>query len=165
METRIPLSLIKSMLNLIPRQIIHHIVDRVWSRMEYRHTKLIKNLGLLNDAVIHLDPTDIPYIFKLSVGSDVSFSILNENTENPDALISGKLEYLVNMLEGREDGDALFFSRDIQIEGDTETIVGLRNTLDREEIDLFTEIFSLLGPFARQANATLNLFGKFKKAS
>ncbi|AGH97674.1 hypothetical protein A11S_851 [Micavibrio aeruginosavorus EPB] len=34
------------------------------------------------------------------------------------------------MIDGRYDGDALFFSRDIYIEGDTEAVVCLRNALD-----------------------------------
>ena len=52
-----------------------------------------------------------------------------------DAYIKGNLDILLNLLEGRIDGDALFFTRGLVITGDTAAIVGLRNTLDREEID------------------------------
>ena len=52
------------------------------------------------------------------------------------------------------DGDMLFFARDIDITGDTSVIVGLRNTLDREEINLLDDVTALLGPFAAPARQT-----------
>jgi predicted lipid carrier protein YhbT len=42
---------------------------------------------------------------------------------------------LVGMLDGSYDGDALFFSRDLVIEGDTSAVLALRNALDDAEID------------------------------
>lgn len=44
------------------------------------------------------------------------------------------------MVHGALDGDALFFSRDILIEGDTEAVLALRNAVDDAEIDLAGEI-------------------------
>jgi len=52
-------------------------------------------------------------------------------------------------LEGRIDSDALFFTREIGITGDTSAVLGLRNTLDREDFSLLDEATSLLGPFQR----------------
>jgi hypothetical protein len=61
------------------------------------------------------------------------------------------------MLEGRSDGDMMFFSRDIDISGDTAVIVGLRNTLDREEINLLDDVAALCGPFAVPARRIFGL--------
>jgi hypothetical protein len=54
---------------------------------------------------------------------------------------------LFDLMEGRLDGDALFFSRALVIEGNTEVVVALRNALDGEEIDLLDDVLSLFGPF------------------
>ncbi|HEC14815.1 MAG TPA: lipid carrier protein, partial [Rhodospirillales bacterium] len=62
------------------------------------------------------------------------------------------------------DGDALFFSRDLAIEGDTGAVVALRNAVDGAEIDLIEDLVSNLGPFAgpsrRAIEAARSLFGK-----
>ena len=50
--------------------------------------------------------------------------------------ISGSLQTLIDLLEGRVDGDALFFSRELRFEGDTEIVVALRNALDGIDIQI-----------------------------
>ena len=62
-------------------------------------------------------------------------------------------ELLREVLEGRLDGDALFFSRDLAIEGDTAAVVALRNAIDNEELDLVSEAMALLGPLEKLAVA------------
>ena len=52
-------------------------------------------------------------------------------------------------MHGAFDGDALFFSRDLIIEGDTEAVLALRNAIDNEEIDLAAEVTALFGPLER----------------
>lgn len=44
--------------------------------------------------------------------------------------ISGSFLTLLGMIDGRYDGDALFFTRELRVEGDTEAVVCLRNALD-----------------------------------
>jgi predicted lipid carrier protein YhbT len=39
----------------------------------------------------------------------------------------------MQLLEGKLDGDALFFSRDLVVDGDTEAVVMLRNIIDGAE--------------------------------
>lgn len=165
-KSPLPLSLAKAALKVTPVAALSHVVGLVWSRMERRHPKLLKNLARLDKALVYLNPTDVPHSFALTLGEPVSFYAVSKeemDAREPDALISGDLEALVDMLEGRADGDTLFFARDIQIEGNTEVIVGLRNTLDREEIDLFTEVLSLCGPFSRQAGIAVSMLDNFAK--
>jgi len=42
------------------------------------------------------------------------------------------------MVDGTYDGDALFFSRDLSIEGDTEAVLALRNAIENADLDLST---------------------------
>jgi predicted lipid carrier protein YhbT len=52
------------------------------------------------------------------------------------------------MVDGAFDGDALFFSRSLQVEGDMEALLALRNAVDDACIDLRRIALSPLGPAA-----------------
>ena len=67
-----------------------------------------------------------------------------------DATISGSFLTLIGMIDGRFDGDALFFTRDLQISGDTEAIVCLRNALDDIDGSVASEAASYFGPIGVQ---------------
>ena len=60
------------------------------------------------------------------------------------------------LLEGRVDGDALMFSRDLTIEGDVEAVLALRNAIDDTQLDLAGESGSLFGPFGRSIERILD---------
>ncbi len=136
----------------MPALLLARAVRLVVARMETSHPKLFKNLGRLPEALVHLEPTDLPHRFGLRMGKKPDFFLIEDASETPRATIAGPLASLIDMLEGREDGDALFFSREIQVTGDTEVVVALRNTLDREEMNLYEEVLSLCGPFAGAAD-------------
>lgn len=156
-SSQFPVPLARAALSVLPSQALERIVRIVLGKMQTRHPRLFANLARLPAATVHLDPTDTPHTFVLRLGpSDDVFSVLTEDAKQPTASVSGTLECLVDMLEGRADGDTLFFSRDITVTGDTETIVGLRNTLDREEICLLDDIVALCGPFAKPAALALD---------
>src|SRR5690606_37921138 len=69
------------------------------------------------------------------------------------AVIRADFPTLLQLLEGRIDGDALLFSRDLAVEGDMEVVVALRNALDGAGIDLVADLASLFGPFAAPAES------------
>ena len=62
--------------------------------------------------------------------------------------IAGPLVGLLGLIDGSYDGDALFFSRDLTIEGDVEAVVALRNAIDSEDVDLVADAAALQGPLA-----------------
>lgn len=155
-SSSLPIPLAQAVMSVMPAAVLERAIEVVLRRMRGRFPKLFKNLGELPPATVILDPTDLPHRFLLEIGqTPVTFSVLQGDEYPADARVAGSLESLVDMLEGRADGDMLFFSRDIQVTGDTSIIVGLRNTLDREEIDLFAEITGLCGPFAQPARVAL----------
>jgi predicted lipid carrier protein YhbT len=61
------------------------------------------------------------------------------------------------MAEGASDGDALFFSREINIEGNTDAILALRNAIDDAELNLADEIAGLLGPLRPAAKRAIEV--------
>jgi O2-independent ubiquinone biosynthesis accessory factor UbiT len=53
--------------------------------------------------------------------------------------LAGGLAALLGLVYGAFDGDALFFSRDLVVEGDTGAMLALRNAIDNAEFDLAVE--------------------------
>lgn len=52
----------------------------------------------------------------------------------------------MGLIDGSYDGDALFFSRDLVVEGDIEAVIALRNAIDDAGVDLVADTAALLGP-------------------
>ncbi len=156
-----PVPLARIVLALMPRALLARLTQGACRQLQRRHPKLFRNLAALPAAFVLFEPSDLPHRFAVRLGQKpVSFFLMQDEAEKPDAKIRGALQALVDMLEGREDGDRLFFSRDIEVTGNTEVIVGLRNVLDREELSLYEEILSLCGPFAAPAAAAMGLADK-----
>ncbi len=79
-----------------------------------------------------IDPTDCPFAFLLTPHPEkpVLRVVRSLTGIDHDARIAGVLVVLVGLLDGAYDGDALFFSRDLVIEGDTAAVLALRNAIE-----------------------------------
>ena len=62
---------------------------------------------------------------------------------------------LLELIDSEEDGDAAFFSRDLEVSGDTEAVVRLRNALDDMDGSIAEEAAALFGPPGRAILARL----------
>ncbi len=122
--------------------------QKVVDSLAARHPGLFARLGDQASKTFLLDPTDLPFAFILRPRPDKPAIDVVKRGEAVawEAHIAGPFAALLGMLHGTMDGDALFFSRDIIIEGDTEAVLALRNALDDAEIDLLGEITASLGP-------------------
>lgn len=89
-----------------------------------------------------IDPVDCPFGFLIVLRSGGPSLRLVRDLKGARyaARIAAPLVMLLGMLDGTYDGDALFFSRDLVIEGDTEAVLALRNALDDAELDPATVI-------------------------
>ena len=150
-STRLSVPFMRRSMGLIPAPFLARMTEILMRGIAQRHPKLFENLARLSPTIIHIEPTDLRHHFALSFGDKpAALSILGgaHHTPAPTATICGTFEMLLDLLEGRIDGDTVFFSRDLKITGDTAAIVALRNTLDREELDVSEEINAVLGPMA-----------------
>jgi len=124
-----------------------------------RHPGLFDRLGELGDRVFLIHPVELPFALRLGFtdGEPDLRACPSEPAEAADAVVRGPLVALVELLDGRTDGDALFFSRRLWFEGDTAAVVALRNALDGAGIDLFEDLLQALGVFRGPARRMLGL--------
>jgi predicted lipid carrier protein YhbT len=118
-----------------------------------RHGAIFTRLGVHAGKRFLIEPTDFPFVVVLTPRADQPTVAVERSSEGlaADARIAGPLAALLGLLHGAYDGDALFFSRDLSIEGDVEAVLALRNALDDAELDLVAEAAAVLGPLASPA--------------
>ncbi len=117
-------------------------------RLAKRHPAMFRRLGSYGQARFVLDPTDLPVSMLLEPRGGRPRVHLSRRKLEGDARIAGPLAGLLGMVHGAYDGDALFFSRDLVIEGDTAAVLALRNAIDDAELDLSAEAQAMSGPLA-----------------
>jgi predicted lipid carrier protein YhbT len=113
-----------------------------------RHPGLFRRLGDYDHATFVLDPTDLPFVICLDANGGQPRIAVRRGAGTGTARIAGPLAALLGLVHGAFDGDALFFSRDLVVEGDTSAALALRNAVDDAELDLSQEITQVSGPFA-----------------
>ncbi len=131
---------------------------------------MFERLGEYGERRFLIDPVDLPFVLFL-VPSPRRPLLLMKNRGAPvpwEAAVRGPALALLAMAQGDADGDALFFTRDIVIEGDTEAVLALRNALDDAALDLFAEFEAAFGPLSggmrRLRPAAVALFEGLRRA-
>ncbi len=112
-------------------------------RVARRNPAMFRRLGAHGNARFALDPTDLPLVINLAPRDGNPEIRVTRDPVAADARIAGPLAALLGLVHGAYDGDALFFSRDLLIEGDTSAALALRNAVDDAELDLAEEISRL----------------------
>lgn len=133
------------------------LLGRLARGMAARHPGLFGRLGAHAGKRFLIDPTDLPMAFLLEPAPEAPRVTAVRRGEGAgwDCRIAGPLAALLGMVHGTCDGDALFFAREIVMEGDTEAALALRNALDDAELDLCAEAFATLGAVGRLAGPGL----------
>ncbi|MFV3131487.1 ubiquinone anaerobic biosynthesis accessory factor UbiT [Niveispirillum sp. KHB5.9] len=126
-------------------------------RMMGRHPGLMVRLGCYRHSRFALTASDVPLTFLLDLSRDPVAITLHASPPAADAHITGKLAALVGLVHGLWDGDALFFSRDLTIDGDTSAALALRNAIDDAELDLGAEAAEIAGPFRPSVRRLIGL--------
>jgi predicted lipid carrier protein YhbT len=141
----------------LPAAVYEPFLGAAMAVVARRHTALFTRLDEFRGAVVLVDPVDLPVALALHIDPEHPRVRVADPADVADAraAIRGPLLALLDVLEGRVDGDALFFSRDLVVEGDTAAVVALRNALDGEQIDLVDDLLSVLGPLAHPARTAL----------
>lgn len=120
-----------------------YLLDLLSSRINHLYSKLIFRLKALENKIIIYKPTFSEKFLKMTIlNGKIRIKIGTANdVKNADVKISCEIIDLLKLSEGEVDGDALFFSRNIVIEGNAEILVLLRNALENEGLE-FRNIIS-----------------------
>lgn len=145
---RIPLfpRLAAAPLTVLPLYPIQVVLDRFAKQVGKTHPKMFRRMREHAHARFELDPTDLPFLIQIEPRGGTPSVRLTRSAQPCDARIAGPMAALLGMVHGAYDGDALFFSRDLVIEGDTAAVLALRNAIDAAEIDLTGELAQAAGP-------------------
>jgi predicted lipid carrier protein YhbT len=133
-------------------------LQRLVARIIDGHPDSFDRMSCYRSAVYLIEPTDLPIQFRIQLNNPAPIICQSHRAACAwDARVAGSISSLVAMARGSLDGDALFFSREITIEGDTNAMLAMRNALDAAEINLAWEIANLFGPFNPAARRAVQI--------
>ena len=131
-------------LPLLPLQpALHRIINNI----ARNKPELFQRIGVHKDKYFLIDPLNMPFVLLLRPDPHRPYLRAFRRTDpvQHDARIAGTFLALLDMIDGRLDGDALFFSRDLIVEGNTEAVVCLRNALDDMDGSIADDVVSVYG--------------------
>ena len=125
-------------------------LDFLGAALLARHPDLTERLRALGEVSVAVSPDDLPgtLLLRLLDGGIAMRLVPGLVAGEADAVVRGPVALLIDLVEGRMDGDSLFFGRALRIEGRTEVVVALRNALEDAEIDLARDLGDAFGPLA-----------------
>ncbi|MDB5656370.1 MAG: hypothetical protein JWQ94_3983 [Tardiphaga sp.] len=148
-----PFAFAARLLPLLPLQLMLNASVR---EIRSRHPRIFDRLGDHTAKRFGINPTDLPLAFVLEPRRlHPQIHAVRTLPAGVDASIAAPLAALIGLVDGSYDGDALFFSRDIQIDGDMEAVLALRNAIDDSRIDIVAESVAWLGPLKVPAERLL----------
>ncbi len=142
-----------SLLAPLPLFTLQPLLQRVITHLSRRRPELFARFGAHTRKTFLIDPLNLPFVFLLRLDPRRP-QLLARRREHPmahDARIAGTFLTFLDMVDGRLDGDALFFNRDLVIEGDTEAVVCLRNAIDDMEGSVADDVADFFGLPGRAA--------------
>ncbi|HXQ82582.1 MAG TPA: SCP2 sterol-binding domain-containing protein [Xanthobacteraceae bacterium] len=134
----------------VPLALLQPLLARIATHVARSRPELFARLGPHTDKLFLIDPIDFPFVLLLRPNAARPHLTASRRFARPrhDAAIAGTFLDLLGMMDGSLDGDALFFSRDLRVSGDTEAVVALRNALDDCEGSALDSIVSAFGPLS-----------------
>lgn len=146
---RMPLMpLLAAPLEILPIVPMEYVARQLFRRLMEAHPGLFDRLGEHRGCRFSFTPRDLPLVFLVEPAGPSLSIIRKGKAVTADAGVEAPLAMLLALLEGRCDADALFFSRDLQVTGDMEAVLALRNALDDCDIDLPKDLSRIGGPAA-----------------
>lgn len=141
---------VRILIRPLPRPPLSIFLTLMVRRLADRFPEVFERLGEYPSLSLMIDPTDLPIRFRLLLaGAQSRVDVIADGAADAAAAyVRAPLLVLLGLLDGTYDADALFFSRDLAIEGDTEIVLAVRNAI--EEADLRpAQLIGLAGPPAR----------------
>lgn len=146
------------LLSPVPLALLQPILSRVARHVTQSRPELFNRLGIHAGKRFLIDPIDLPFVLVLTPEPDLPHMTAHRRHERPthDAAIAGTFFNLLDLIDGSLDGDAMFFSRDLRVSGDTEAVVALRNALDDFEGSALDSVIGSFGALSGPAAFALS---------
>jgi predicted lipid carrier protein YhbT len=143
----------------LPLMPLRPLLQRIVTHVAQSHPKLFARLGPHAGKCFLIDPEDLPFVFVLRPDPARPDLAVHHRSASPDhdARIAGSFLDLCDMIDGSLDGDALFFSRDLRVSGDTEAVVALRNALDDIDGSIVELMAGAFGPLSQPVMLALSV--------
>lgn len=127
---------------------IQPILRRMVCEVARRRIELFERLGPHIHSTYVIDVAELSFVLCLRPDPQSPRLTAHRRSEqlHPDARISGPFRALFDVMDGAADSDALFFSRDISISGNTEAAVCLRSALDDLDGSIVEDLIQMSGP-------------------
>ncbi|MDE2029219.1 MAG: SCP2 sterol-binding domain-containing protein [Alphaproteobacteria bacterium] len=137
----------KHLLRPVPAWVYTPFLQRAAGHIARKHPRLFRRLGPHSHKNFLIQFTNLPFVLLLQPHpGHVRIEVFRDARHvEYDAKISGSFLDMLRLLDGRMDGDAIFFSRALRVEGDTEAVVSLRNALDDVEGSIAGDVADLFG--------------------
>ncbi len=130
-------------------------------RIRQHHPGIFERLDGHAEKRFGIDPTDLPFAFVLEPKRlRPRLVAVRTLPAGLDVRIGGSFACLTGLIDGDLDGDALFFSRDVVIEGDIEAVLALRNAIDDAQVDMLGEA---LGPLRQWKQPVRRVLGEIAR--
>ncbi len=153
----------------LPPAVLQPFFNAVLRALDRRHPELAERMRAQGEPKIAVEPTDLPFHFLLhfaAEGPSITLFRAGGRDVAADTVFRGPFAAFIELVEGDLDGDALFFSRTLGIEGDMEAALALRNAIESAEIDFLRDLTTAFGPLAGPARALAGAAsGLFQRAS
>jgi predicted lipid carrier protein YhbT len=165
-----PLTPVAVLLRRLPKPPLETALQRLADRLSARYPDVLERLADVGRSRLLLVTTDLPWWALIVLDAQGAEIAVGRHTDDPTpqahATVSGPVERLLACAQGGGDGDAMFFAREIEVSGNTDVLVALRNALDGAELDLAGELAALAGPLHRPAaRAMAHTSGLYARAS
>lgn len=136
---------------------VQPLLSRVVRRIATSHPSVFSRLGAHQSTNFLIDPVELPFALHLRPDPRalVLRAVPRDRMSEAGAVIRGKFLLLLELIDSEEDGDAAFFSRDLEVSGDTEAVVRLRNALDDMDGSIAEETAAMFGRPGRAILARL----------
>lgn len=151
----------------LPLFLLQPVLNRIVSKITVEYPSLFNRLGSHKTSRFVVDVRGFPFLLLLIPNPEAPVFRAVSRREEPqsDARIAGRFFNLLGLVDGSEDGDALFFSRDLDITGNTEAVVCLRNALDDVDGSIAASVAEMFGPVGRSILSSLRRRNEITKTS
>jgi predicted lipid carrier protein YhbT len=141
---------VQTLVRPLPRLPLSIALTHIVRRLAVRRPEAFERLADYDSLALLIDPSDLPFGFRVLLAGERSRVDVVADTAVCDvaARVRAPLLVLMGLLDGTYDADALFFSRDLTIEGDTEAVLAVRNAIEEAELTP-AELLGLGGAPAR----------------